>query len=61
VWIDIRYPQAVFDEDAGRWISDAGSGGCAGLLVHTFTLRPEQDEEFSRYLPTLTMACGPAY
>jgi hypothetical protein len=22
-WIDIRYPQAVWDEDAGRWISDA--------------------------------------
>jgi len=22
-WIDIRYPQAVFDEDTGRWISDA--------------------------------------
>jgi hypothetical protein len=22
-WIDIKYPQAVFDEDTGRWISDA--------------------------------------
>jgi hypothetical protein len=22
-WINIRYPQAVWDEDAGRWISDA--------------------------------------
>lgn len=22
-WLDIRYPQAVWDEDAGRWISDA--------------------------------------
>jgi hypothetical protein len=22
-WIDIQYPQAVFDEDTGRWISDA--------------------------------------
>jgi hypothetical protein len=22
-WIDIKYPQAVWDEDAGRWISDA--------------------------------------
>src|SRR4029453_8101030 len=22
-WIDIRYPQAVWDEDAERWISDA--------------------------------------
>ncbi|MEU4164991.1 IS1380 family transposase [Actinoplanes sp. NPDC026670] len=22
-WIDIAYPQAVWDEDAGRWISDA--------------------------------------
>jgi hypothetical protein len=22
-WIDIRYPQAVWDDDAGRWISDA--------------------------------------
>ena len=22
-WIDIRYPQAVYDEDTGRWISDA--------------------------------------
>ena len=22
-WIDIRYPQAIFDEDTGRWISDA--------------------------------------
>jgi hypothetical protein len=23
LWIDIKYPQAVFDEDTGRWISDA--------------------------------------
>jgi hypothetical protein len=22
-WLDIKYPQAVFDEDTGRWISDA--------------------------------------
>ena len=22
-WIDIKYPQAVWDDDAGRWISDA--------------------------------------
>jgi hypothetical protein len=22
-WIDIRYPQAIWDEDEGRWISDA--------------------------------------
>ena len=22
-WVDIRYPQAVWDDDAGRWISDA--------------------------------------
>jgi hypothetical protein len=22
-WIDIRYPQAIYDEDSGRWISDA--------------------------------------
>lgn len=22
-WIDIQYPQAIFDEDTGRWISDA--------------------------------------
>jgi len=22
-WIDIKYPQAIFDEDTGRWISDA--------------------------------------
>ncbi|MBQ0906737.1 IS1380 family transposase [Micromonospora sp. U21] len=22
-WVDIKYPQAVWDEDAGRWISDA--------------------------------------
>ena len=22
-WIDVRYPQAVWDDDAGRWISDA--------------------------------------
>lgn len=22
-WLDIQYPQAVFDEDTGRWISDA--------------------------------------
>lgn len=22
-WVDIKYPQAVFDEDTGRWISDA--------------------------------------
>jgi hypothetical protein len=22
-WIDIRYPQAIYDEDIGRWISDA--------------------------------------
>jgi hypothetical protein len=22
-WIDIRYPQAIYDEDTGRWISDA--------------------------------------
>jgi DDE family transposase len=22
-WLDINYPQAVFDEDTGRWISDA--------------------------------------
>jgi hypothetical protein len=22
-WIDIKYPQAVFDEDTGKWISDA--------------------------------------
>ncbi|MFV2099415.1 transposase, partial [Micromonospora sp. LOL_014] len=22
-WVDITYPQAVWDEDAGRWISDA--------------------------------------
>lgn len=22
-WVDIRYPQALWDEDAGRWISDA--------------------------------------
>jgi hypothetical protein len=22
-WIDIKYPQAVYDEDTGRWISDA--------------------------------------
>ena len=22
-WIDIQYPQAVYDEDTGRWISDA--------------------------------------
>jgi hypothetical protein len=25
-WIDIKYPQAVFDEDSGRWISDAQIG-----------------------------------
>jgi hypothetical protein len=23
LWIDIEYPQAIFDEDTGRWISDA--------------------------------------
>lgn len=22
-WIDIKYPQAIYDEDTGRWISDA--------------------------------------
>lgn len=22
-WLDIQYPQAIFDEDTGRWISDA--------------------------------------
>lgn len=22
-WLDIKYPQAIFDEDTGRWISDA--------------------------------------
>lgn len=22
-WVDIKYPQAVYDEDTGRWISDA--------------------------------------
>ena len=22
-WVDIKYPQAIWDEDAGRWISDA--------------------------------------
>ena len=22
-WLDIKYPQAIYDEDTGRWISDA--------------------------------------
>jgi len=24
-WLDIQYPQAVFDEDTGRWISERRS------------------------------------
>lgn len=56
-WTAIRYPKAIFDEDEGRWISDAE---VAETTITAFTSRPKADHVTCRLVVRRVKRLNPA-
>jgi hypothetical protein len=57
-WIPIRYPNAIYDEDAGRWVSEAE---VAEVPFTAFTGRPRRDRVTARLIVRRVRRLNPGH